>query len=100
MNLAQNGFHVGYIFQSFPPRYVGCQAIIKFNNVHILMCYPMGENSRQLTAFGAEGGEDRISAVLESGIKRSVRNLKQHPLWMLQPTSAQVTHDNGAYSSH
>ena len=33
---------------------------------HILMCYPMGENSRQLTAFGAEGGEEAIvTAVLE-----------------------------------
>ena len=33
---------------------------------HILMCYPMGENSRQLTAYGAEGGEEAIvAAVLE-----------------------------------
>ena len=31
---------------------------------HILMCYPMGENSRQLTAFGAEGGEEAIVAAV------------------------------------
>ena len=28
------------------------------------MCYPMGENSRQLTAFGAEGGEEAIVAAV------------------------------------
>lgn len=33
---------------------------------HILMCYPMGANSRQLTALGVEGGEEAIvAAVLE-----------------------------------
>ena len=33
---------------------------------HILMCYPMGDNSRLLTTFGAEGGEVAIvTAVLE-----------------------------------